>query len=224
VEYIDKAGELKAYIHTQKTSWAGTGFLLNDGRFVTSRKVIERWYYRYSDKDIDKWVEDLHKHVDAANKNSVIAHFSARSAAGGSLSFTSDQFSIDRTDDRYDSKLDLHLAPVSSAKDLVYTNISLGGGLKFNPSLARGLNAGDELTILGFPASLGVNYAAGPTLGKATSSNNGLAMGLISVTSSSSLLEGAGVPVFKPNQSGELEVVGVSTALSNSIVPIRNMQ
>ncbi|MDR2497403.1 MAG: FHA domain-containing protein [Tannerellaceae bacterium] len=218
VEYIDQAGNARYYEHTQKTSWAGTGFLLSDGRFVTSRKVIERWYYRFGDKEIDNWLLTLHRLVE--DKLSVRAHFSARSANGGSLTFTNEQFIIDRTDDKYDSKQKLYLAPASTYKDLAYTNISLGGGLNANAAQARSLNAGVELTVLGFPGAVGVNYAAGPTLGMATASNNGLDRGLISVTSSSSLLRGAGAPVFLPNRSGELEVVGVLSALPGIIVPL----
>ena len=52
VEHIDKKGRTEIFDINRR--WAGTGFLLDDGRFVTSRRIIERWFYQLNGDVMDE--------------------------------------------------------------------------------------------------------------------------------------------------------------------------
>ena len=99
--YYIKMNDIVIYDYNNK-EWArfntenkigGTGFLLNDGRFVTARRVIEPWFYEdyrngvigYDSKD-NKWTyADLQFCVNNGCK--VVANCTAYSPSGASFQF-----------------------------------------------------------------------------------------------------------------------------------------
>ncbi|GHT33397.1 hypothetical protein AGMMS49574_18980 [Bacteroidia bacterium] len=222
IETVDSKGRISTY-NTPKSRWAGTGFLLNNGRFVTSRRIIERWYYKTNDNLIDPLMQRLLK-TEMNDKESIVAYFTAYSATGEALTFTSKQFTVDKSGDTYDNKKGVNYAPSMSDKDWAYFNIAKGGGLKFNTAKSTSLERGNELVILGFPGEIGINSASGPVFGSGVTANGGLDRGIILTTNTSFELGGSGAPAFIINGSGELEVIGlistVSTGQRGNIVPI----
>ena len=76
VEHIDKKGRTEIFDINRR--WAGTGFLLDDGRFVTSRRIIERWFYQLNGDVMDEDMRPLNKAV--CNLEKVIAYFTAYSS------------------------------------------------------------------------------------------------------------------------------------------------
>jgi hypothetical protein len=222
IETVDNKGRISTF-NTLKSRWAGTGFLLNNGRFVTSRRIIERWYYKTNDNLIDNQMQALLK-IEMNDMQSVVAYFTAYSATGDALTFTSEQFTIDKSGDTYDNRKGVNYAPAVSDKDWAYFNTAKGGGLKFNTTKSTSLERGVELVILGFPGEIGINSASGPVFGSGVTANGGLDRGIILTTNTSFELGGSGAPVFTVNGAGELEVIGlistVSTGQRGNIVPV----
>lgn len=60
--------------------WSGTGFLLDNGTFVTARHVIEAWSFWMNGNDIDENLAQLNVIVN--NGGQVKANFIAISSSG----------------------------------------------------------------------------------------------------------------------------------------------
>jgi hypothetical protein len=215
IEIINARG-VSTYNPT-KARWAGTGFLLNNGRFITSRRLLERWRFKESTDLID-----LNRMLEAGNR--IVAYFTAYSSSGSALTFTNEQFTYDRTGDTFDARQRVHFAPSYTDKDWAYFNAQKDGGLSANANKATGLDRGVNLSILAYPAELGYNSASGPIYGSTVTTNSGLDRGLILTSNSSFEQGGLGAPVFAPTPSGGLEVVGLVSAFASGkrgiIVPI----
>ena len=230
VEHIDKKGRTEIFDINRR--WAGTGFLLDDGRFVTSRRIIERWFYQLNGDVMDEDMRPLNKAV--CNLEKVIAYFTAYSSTGDALTFTSDQFMCDRSADTYTvlrgplgglvRGARVRLAPLNGGKDWAYFHTAKKGGLKFNPAKSTSLGRGVSLTILGFPGEVGINSASGPVYGNGVTANSGLERGDILTTNTSFEIGGSGAPVFAVSESGEYEVIGLISSMAEGmrgiVVPI----
>lgn len=230
VEHTNKKGKTEVIdiIHR----WAGTGFLLSDGRFVTSRRIIERWYFQVNGNLMDEDMRPLNKAV--CNLEKVVAYFTAYSSTGDALTFTSDQFTCDRSADTYTvlrgplgglvKGARLRIAPSNGGKDWAYFQTAKKGGLKFDPSKSTSLGRGIPLTILGFPAEVGINSASGPVYGSGVTANSGLDRGDIMTTNTSFEIGGSGAPVFAVSETGEYEVIGLISSMAEGlrgvVVPI----
>ncbi len=230
VDHTNKKGKTEVIniIHR----WAGTGFLLSDGRFVTSRRIIERWYFQVNGNLMDEDMRPLNKAV--CNLEKVVAYFTAYSSSGDALTFTSDQFTCDRSADNYTvlrgplgglvKGARLRIAPSNGGKDWAYFQTAKKGGLKFDPSKSASLGRGIPLTILGFPAEVGINSASGPVYGSGVTANSGLDRGDIMTTNTSFEIGGSGAPVFAVSETGEYEVIGLISAMAEGqrgvVVPI----
>lgn len=230
VEHTNKKGKVEVIniIHR----WAGTGFLLSDGRFVTSRRIIERWYYAVNGNLMDEDMRPLNKAV--CNLEKVVAYFTAYSSTGDALTFTSDQFTCDRSADTYTvlrgplgglvKGARLRIAPSNGGKDWAYFQTAKKGGLKFDPSRSTSLGRGISLTILGFPGEVGINSASGPVYGSGVTASSGLDRGDIMTTNTSFEMGGSGAPVFAVSDNGEYEVVGLISSMAEGqrgiVVPV----
>lgn len=217
--------------YNDELAWYGTGFLLEDGTFVTARHVVEPWYY---------WNEELTTMRDLAAeiamKGKVVAHFVAVSSSGDSFKFTSDDIICQKVKDETIRIMINDTIPVNApvalnnASDWAFLKTSFKNGLKYNIEKSRDLERSTILTVLGFPFSFGVKEFddVSPLVTNATVSANGLQKGCILVTNSGSEIGNSGGPVFYRNSSGELEVVGlVSGGLGRStglVVPISNFK
>ena len=230
VEHTNKKGKTEVIDIINR--WAGTGFLLSDGRFVTSRRIIERWYFQVNGNLMDEDMRPLNKAV--CNLERVVAYFTAYSSTGDALTFTSDQFTCDRSADTYTvlrgplgglvKGARLRIAPSNGGKDWAYFQTAKKGGLKFDTSKSTSLGRGIPLTILGFPAEVGINSASGPVYGSGVTAHSGLDRGDIMTTNTSFEIGGSGAPVFAVSETGEYEVVGLISSMAEGlrgvVVPI----
>lgn len=207
-------------------SWSGTGFLLENGTFVTARHVIEAWNFWINGNEINEELAQLNAIINNGGK--VIAHFNAISSSGKRLSLTSNQFSINRSSDQVqhiEDGIKMSLGGGGNT-DYAYTRIGQNGGLKFNKSVSNVLERGTKLTVLGFPLGLGVNSVTSikPISSTATVGVDGLDRGVI-LTSETNFEQGcSGGPALVIDENGNYTVIGIVSAIAGRntgfIVPI----
>lgn len=211
-----------------QNSWSGTGFLLEDGRFVTARNVIEPWYYVIRNESIDKDMLLLNEVVNKGGKISV--QFEAFSSTGSHLIFTHDRFECDRTRDRKikNKSKDEVIVANHDATDWGYVKTERREGLKYDPLKSTNLETRTELYILGFPLGLGATSTnrINPIYGSSFVAMPGLSeIGTILTTNSNYEVGSSGGPVFYQDPStNQLTVVGIVSGMAGRsmgyIVPI----
>jgi hypothetical protein len=145
-------------------SWSGTGFLLNDGRFVTARHCIQFWRFETN--------EEVLSQIMIADNNpniKIVATIEAFSRTGKRLSFHSSDFTYS---DRYDVKkqigtnedgIPIYLTSAFYANnekfystDWAYVQTSARGKISMDRDLSNKLSSGTELHVLGFPGKIGI--------------------------------------------------------------------
>ena len=206
--------------------WSGTGFLLDDGRFVTARHVSEGWYFWQSGGQVDEQLLALNHIVNSGGK--VKAHFLGVSSSGQQLEFTSDQFVCSRGHDQKGTLEDGSSVSLASldATDYAYIKGIGKGGLHSDPNRSRNLDRGEKLTVLGFPLGLGANAIndINPIYGSGIVAAAGLQKGRILTTDTNYEQGNSGGPVFCTNEDGSLSVVGIVSAgagrTTGFVVPI----
>jgi len=148
-------------------SWAGTGFLLDDGRFVTARHCVQDW--RFS---IDKYVLAQVAKADSYKNIEIVAVIRAISRTGKRFEFKSTDFF---GNERYDQTEQIGVDPdgdplyLTSAifaliageervhsTDWAYVQTSSRGTISADPQLSNNLKTGTELHTLGFPRTTGI--------------------------------------------------------------------
>lgn len=194
--------------------WSGTGFLLSDGRFVTARHVAEGWNFWRTGKGVDEFQQELN--AIANNGGSVVAHFVCVSSSGSKFNCTSEQFTVDRSNDEHGTTEDgykLSLAPIDG-KDYAYMRTKIPGGLAFDTNLSTNLDRGVKLTVLGFPYGLGANSPRdiNPIYGSAIVASKGVQDGIILTTDTNYESGNSGGPVFCTNSNGDLVTIGLVSA------------
>ena len=213
-------------VETDKFSWSGTGFLLNDGRFVTARHVVEPWFYFIESGEVDNDMLNMNK--IANNRGKVTAHFGAYSSSGENFSFTSEQCIVNRRQDESgvdDDGYAVRLATQSHA-DWAFIRTSKTQGLKYDANLSTSLERGVNLLVLGFPYGIGANSPSDitPHLSSGITSARGLTDNMIATSNSSYERGNSGGPVFYRDASGDLTVIGiVSVGIGRStgmIIPV----
>lgn len=206
--------------------WTGTGFLLDDGRFVTARHVTEGWYFWFSGGEIDETLLQLNQ--IAQNGGQVICHFIAVSSSGAQLEFSSDQFVCDRSHDEVGTMENGYRAALAQLDetDYAYMRTSKSSGLPFDAAKSRSLERGTKLTVLGFPLGLGANAIddINPVYGSGIAATQGLNQGVILTTDTNYEQGNSGGPVFYTDENGRLVVVGIVSAgagrVTGFVVPL----
>lgn len=210
-------------------SWSGTGFLLDNGTFVTARHVVEAWNFWMNGNDIDENLAQLN--AIANNGGKVRAHFMAISSSGKRLNLTSDQFSINRSADQVKHVEDGVKMSLGGGEntDYAFARVGQSGGLKSDKSASTSLDRGTKLTILGFPLGLGANSPTSikPVSSTATVGIDGLDRGVI-LTSETNFEHGcSGGPALITDGDGNYTVIGIVSAIAGRntgfIVPISNV-
>lgn len=197
-------------------SWTGTGFLLNDGRFVTARHVSEAWYFWQDGSGVNEQLLAMNQIVNVGGR--VIAYFMAVSSSGKTLEFKSDQFVCDRSQDRRGTLEDNSVASLAILGNTDFAYIrnmsSSNRGLKYDSQRSRELKRGESLVVLGFPLGLGANAIDDiePILGSGMVAAPGLQQGCILTTDTNYEQGNSGGPVFCTNSDGSLSVVGIVSA------------
>lgn len=217
--------------------YVGTGFFLDDGRFVTAHHISHGWQFINIIKDENSKsyrVDDpkgflLNK--IANNGGKVLLHFGAYNCEGQSFSFTSDNFVVDKSSDEYGAleytQEYVRLSNLDGSDwAYIYTN-NKGNGLKFDNQLSKTLKRGTKLSVLGYPQGYTTENVQ-PLEGRGIVAKDGLDRGRI-VTSETQFEQGnSGGPAIYVNENGEPIVVGlVSAGVGKTVgflVPISNVR
>lgn len=206
--------------------WSGTGFMLDNGTFVTARHVVEPWYFWVQGSSVDEIMLELNKLVNVGGK--VVTHYSGISQSGRRINLTSSQFTTSRRGDHKTQTEEGDVVSFSTggSNDFAYAHVG-GSGLKFDRALSGNLERGTNLAILGFPLGLGANSPTSiePVFGSAVVGLDGLQNDGTILTTASNFDHGnSGGPVMVETESGELIVVGIVSAYAGKtagiIVPI----
>lgn len=228
--------------------WGGTGFLLDDGRFVTARHCIEGWWYQNWES------EDMPAQVARAAASDprikIKAYLTATSSKSKTqFKFTSDDFRINRELDkvmqigtnesgnaikwRFTFPAINDWEPKMWATDWAYTTQTNGktGSLKADGQLSKSLLPMQKLIVLGFPQGIGVmdgNENVEPISNELTTSRRGLANNGCILHSRGTDHGNSGGPIFTI-ADGKLIVIGIvsrgdyRTSEHNWAVPISNI-
>lgn len=189
----------------------GTGFLLNDGRFVTARHCVQPWMFNV-DKDDYKMFWNLVAH----NGGKMTCIVNAYSPDGRVIKFTSDDKvhinDMNDVTEKLDNGLIIKKAPLD-CNDYAWVQTEYYGLLTIDRELSKNLSVAQELMILGYPLGLGAdNVGVDPYLSKATVAKTGLAeAGYIATTLTSFEPGNSGGPVFAQTKDG-FKVVGIVSA------------
>jgi Trypsin-like peptidase domain len=211
--------------------WSGTGFLLDNKKFITARHVIESWFFFTEDDQVGMTLNMI-----ANNGGSVVAYFTAYSPDGTSLSFKSTDFSFDRTGDQDLQTNDndgnvvlLKKAVLQGGYDWASYDANTAGVIKHDIELSSNLNMQDKLHILGYPLGLGASDIndISPIYGNCIVSSDGLQNGIIYVTDRNFEHGNSGGPVFII-QDGQYVAIGIVSAGAGGstgfIVPISSVR
>ena len=192
--------------------WIGTGFLLEDGTFVTSRHVVEPWYF-WTDLDDMGTFYEMNKYAN--NGGRIVVHYAAVSSTEDVIEFSSNEMHCNRNRDQVDYIGSEKITMANcDENDIAYIRTSHKGGLKYDSEKSRNLKSNTNLTIIGFPLGLGVKAfdRIEPLVSNARVASNGLHNNMIVTTAMGSEQGNSGGPVFISDGSGKLVVVGVVSA------------
>lgn len=221
INFQDQSEEITDY------QWSGTGFLLDNKTFITARHVIESWSFFTEDDQIGMTLNMIEN-----NGGSVVAHFTAYSPDGSTISFKSTDFNFDRsgdeslqTNDNDGNTVLLKKAKLDDGKDWASYATNKTGRIELDTQLANNLEQQSRLHILGYPLGLGANSAndISPIYGNCIVSSSGLQNGLIYVTDRNFEHGNSGGPVFilKDNKYYAIGIVSAGTGDNTGfIVPV----
>ena len=207
---------------------SGTGFLLGDGTFVTARHMIEPWLYGNSQRDSIL-------NLIANNVGKVVHHLTAYSPNGTKLSFSSENFRMDKSHDKAvslpldDKSLVFTVPSLRDGSDWASCKTETSSGLAFDMQLAAHLPASATLYVLGYPFGMGVNNPSDirPIYSECKVSRDNLDGGVIDISGRAFDHGNSGGPVFARNNDGNFVVVGIVSAGKEQqgfIVPINAIQ
>ena len=224
-------GELTNY------SWIASGFLLDDGRFVTAKHCVEGWKFFNSPKHfIAEAPQDstsLMAYLMAQNVEGwkIVAYLTAVSPTK-KLTFKSSDFVMSRASEKKVEIVDGVYAVHSSlndGSDWAYTHTSQKGCIHADANLSANLHAGVELDIRGFPHGFGAldTDQLSCLHGSCKTARQGLDGGVIKITGRNYEGGNSGGPaLYKENNS--FKAVGiVSYEVSSTmggLVPLYNLK
>lgn len=206
------------------TGMSGTGFLLNDGTFVTARHVAEPWYYDADDLSVKL-------NLCSSNGVKVDALLYAVSPSGNEYILKSSDFKYDRSQDKmipYTDDFKIREVTIGST-DHASVSVGSGGDLSYDSQLSKNLKAGEKLTILGYPLGLGASGGGvKASYSSAEVARDGLADAGYILTTSTGFEQGnSGGPVFA-ERDGKKIVVGIVSAgagrSTGFVVPISRVK
>ncbi|MFZ4401307.1 MAG: FHA domain-containing protein [Bacteroidales bacterium] len=207
--------------------WSGTGFLLDNSRFVTARHVVESWYFINKDDE-----NGVLLNMYANNGAKVTAFFTAISPDGSKLNFNSSSFICDRSTDETKTETDengnavIFKLAALNANDWAYVNTSKTGVIHAVNNISPCLRQQQKLHILGYPLGLGASSPSNvsPIYGNCIVSSTQLQAGYIPVTDRNFEHGNSGGPVFYLDDAGKYQAIGIVSAGSGDntgfIVPI----
>lgn len=234
VAVYDRSGKL-IYQFDMSDFVGGTGFLLEDGRFVTARRVIEPWFYYWSssigrDNKGNVWtLGDLQACVNAGLK--VEGNFTAYSPAQTSFKFSTSEmtksapklktvietYKVSRYLRRLvDNSVNIYVYDSKASADDWATlgkreQLNVVSGLKFSSSASLAPESGEDVIVLGYPFSDGFSNSltVNPELSRNTINSPDLNNVKVIELATKRFYKGAdGAPVLQ-NINGAWTVIGI---------------
>lgn len=216
------------YIDDEYTmSFSGTGFLLNDGRFVTAKHCVDMGYNHEGDFD-DKAIamlNTLHYFQPDAIRYRLIGvsgdgdqislNYTPQSSpwiwgyteyVNGTVSVTDESGEEFTIPVKYSTSL-------AGDDDWAYFQTGKSGGLEFDAALSSNLEAGAKLHILGFPRSVGTEEFSqtgrvSPNYVESAVGQSGLYDGIILLANDEVDYGNSGGPVFA-QRDGHPVAIGI---------------
>lgn len=218
---IEYNGDVKVF----ENVGTGSGFLLEDGRFVTARHVAQPWMYFQSGGETNDIL--LFANLCAYNGGSVVCEIDAYSPDGSKLSFSSRNAYVSHVGEvRGDADGLTFVHGEIGPHDFAYFKTSKTKGLAYNNKLSTELPMRTKLTILGYPFGHGGKNLndVSPVYSEAVVAKNGLEEGYILTTATTFESGNSGGPVFVSTNNKKFYVVGIVSASEGRstgvIVPI----
>lgn len=224
----DENGVDKEY----KFGWTGTGFLLNDGRFVTARHCIEGWLYNDLSGECGGEIFNGHTLAESSDTYQIVCYLKAFSSISDQVfEFKSTDFTIDRSKDKkiavgvFEDGSPRYARLVFPARaedgddmwgtDWAYTGNTGGsrGELAPDADLSRNLLPSVKLYALGFPQGIGVQDGSQeqiqPIISEMTTARRGLSSSGCILHSSGTDHGNSGGPIMALKDDGKLVVIGI---------------
>ena len=217
----NSAGQIKAIPYL----WTATGFLLDDGRLVTARHCVEGWWFG-NPFDTTTIAQIARLSVTRGNVELKAKINAYCSKSGRHLTFTSDDFHIDRSKDRVETIATAEdgtelkwrfVFPVVDgwdetmfATDWAWAQTRESGHLAMDGALSNSLPGERQLLVMGFPVGLGAEDANNiePISYQMHVSRPGLAPNGCIMHSRGTDYGNSGGPIFAV-KDGKLVVIGI---------------
>lgn len=221
--------KLKGEIKTYYNLGSGTGFLLDDGRFVTALHVAQPWYFIENE-------EDIILNILKTQGSLVELTLTATSPSGKKFTFSSNDFHFN------ENVLESEVVTVYGSDYLVkqctgktwnadwaWAQTNSKGKIKADEFLSSNLEANDKIFVMGYTFGLSQQpeYGLKPLHSVVTVAQDGLTKGLIKVSGRSFDHGNSGGPVFAVNKKGEVVNVGIVShgrEVVGGLVPISNLR
>jgi len=208
--------------------WIGTGFLVDNNKFVTARHVITPWRFDISNEFY------LALNILEQSGEKIIIDFSVKAPSGNTFSFTNLDFKLNEQRDISDSRqYEEESYEVKIANDMntdwaVLRVESINSDYKSNASLSKNLKQLSEVIIFGYSYGIGGGYNTSPLASKSQVGKDGLENGLIHLTNRGFGSGNSGGPAFSYNNSTKsYEIIGIVSAGVGAeigiLVPIANV-
>lgn len=209
LKITDNNGEVK----TLELGFSGTGFMCNDGKFVTARHVVQFWRYRSTiAQDKSLTIAKINQFEIEGGRLDIT--YMARSSGKPPIQFTYKQLIYNDSKDvvREYEGMDVKVA-LDNKSDWAYVNINSNSDITYDPVLARNLKAGERVYMYGYTSGLDLvsKKKLAPLFSEATVAQDGITNGMINVSDKSFGAGHSGGPVFV-FRDGKPVVIGIVTA------------
>ena len=191
---------------------SGTGFLLDDGKFVTARHVVDGTKFISSLEQIDLIILNTYEGLGAIVEITFEAY-----SPNGSFTFTNKDCIINNSSDNKvtipsdtneDGVNDRLTIAMLDNTDWAYVNTNRKGTLKANTNVRQTIKADTKLIVLGYPRGY-VTKNIEALEGSCVIASNGLHDGMIVVTDRNFEPGNSGGPVLIVMPDQTAEVVGI---------------
>jgi hypothetical protein len=225
---VELEGEIKEFDYT---SFVASGFLLEDGSFVTARHVTQPWLFGKTKLDI------ILSAIQLEGKK-ISLTLLALSPSGDRIELKSDDFSYSDnlsrefyyyTTESGDSvKVECARASLKDGSDWAVLKTGKEGGLPYDNNLSTSLPANTNLEVLGYSLGMGANNLDDikPLQSACFVSRPGLDRGKIDISNRGFDQGNSGGPVFARTKQCNYVVIGIVSAEAGNqgiVVPIKSI-